>query len=91
MKELEKAGGEASALLKVAVTKSSSAEVRKLAAELLGKIDSPAVRPDELKVLRPLNRWKTSELPRPARNWRSGPPARPVTDSPSKRPPPLYA
>jgi WD40 repeat protein len=52
MRELEKAGGEASALLKHAVTKSPSAEVRKLAAELLGKIDSPAVRPEDLKVLR---------------------------------------
>jgi WD40 repeat protein len=52
MKELDRVGGEAVPLLKTAVAKSSSPEVRKLAAELLGRLDAPAVRPDDLKVLR---------------------------------------
>ncbi len=52
VKALEKLGGEASAVLKQAVEKSPSSEVRKAAAELLSRIDAPAVRADDLRILR---------------------------------------
>ena len=52
VKALAETGGEAGTLLKQAVEKSSSAEVRKLAGELLVRIEAPAVRSGDLQVLR---------------------------------------
>ena len=82
VKALEKAGGEASARLKEAVEKSASAEVRKLAAELLGKIDAPAARPDDLKVLRAVEAMEnlgTPEARAQLEKWAAGPAGHRVT------------
>ena len=82
VKALEKVGGEASALLKEAVEKSASAEVRKRAAELLGKIDAPASRPDELKVLRAVEAMEnlgTPEARAQLEKWAAGPAGHRVT------------
>ncbi len=82
VKALEKVGGEASALLKQAVEKSPGAEVRKLAAELLGKIDAPAARPDDLKVLRAVEAMEnlgTPEARAQLEKWAAGPAGHRVT------------
>ncbi len=82
VKALEKVGGEASARLKEAVEKSPGAEVRKLAAELLGKIDAPAARPDDLKVLRAVEAMEnlgTPEARAQLEKWAAGPDGHRVT------------
>ncbi len=75
-KALEKVGGEASALLKDAVQKSPSAEVRKLAAELLGKIDAPATRAEDMRLFRvveAVENLRTPEACALLEKWATGP------------------
>ncbi len=82
MKALEKVGGEASALLKEAVEKSPSPEVRKSATELLGKIDAPVARPDDLKVLRAVEAMEnlgTPEARALLEKWAAGPAGHRIT------------
>lgn len=73
---LEKVTGEAAPLLREAVAKSTSAEVRKLANELLGKLEAPATRPDDLRVLRAvevLEGLRTPEARAVLGKWAAGP------------------
>lgn len=79
---LEKAGGEAAPLLREAVAKSTSPEVRKLATELLGKLDAPATKPDDLRALRAveaLEGLRTPEALALLERWAAGPKGHRVT------------
>jgi|GEM_PF-7105509 len=76
VKALEKIGGEAGALLKEVMGKSESAEARKLAGELLGKIEAPASRPDDLRILRvveAMEHLRTPEARQLLEKWATGP------------------
>jgi hypothetical protein len=82
VKALEKVGGEAATLLKEAREKSASAEVRKLAGQLLGKIDSPSVRPDDLlflRVVEALEHLDTPEARAQLEKWAAGAPGHRLT------------
>ena len=64
-----------------------------LAAELLGKIDAPVTRADDLKVLRAVEVLRTWAHRKPVRDWRNGLPAtghrmttKPPPPSPARRP-----
>ncbi len=73
---LDKIGGEAAPALHAAAVKSTSAEVRKVANELLGKLEAPAAKPDDLKVLRVvevLERLDTAESRALLEKWAGGP------------------
>lgn len=76
LKALEKIGGEASTALKHAAEKSSSAEVRKAAAELLGKFDAPVVRAEDLRILRTVEAMENLRSPEgrtQLEKWAAGP------------------
>lgn len=76
VKGLEKVGGEAGALLKEVMQKSESAEARKLAGELLGKIEAPAARADDLRILRiveVMENLRTPEARMQLEKWAAGP------------------
>lgn len=76
VKALEKLGGEVGPPLRDVVQKSPSAEARKLAAELIGKIDAPATRPDDLRVLRVVEAMEnlgTPEARARLEKWAAGP------------------
>lgn len=73
---LEKVTGEAAPLLRTAAAKSTDAEVRKLANELLGKLEAPATRPDDLRALRVvevLEGLRTPEARAVLEKWAAGP------------------
>src|SRR5262249_58137165 len=76
VKGLEKVGGEAGPPLREVAQKSTSAEARKLATELLGKIDAPATRAEDLRVLRlveALENMGTAEARAQLEKWAAGP------------------
>ena len=76
LKTLEMIGGEAKPLLQEVARKSESPEARKLAGELLGKIDAPAHRPGDLRILRLvefLENLRTREARRLLETWARGP------------------
>lgn len=73
---LEKVSGEAAPLLREAAAKSADAEVRKLANELLGKLEALATRPDDLRALRAvevLEGLRTPEARAVLEKWAAGP------------------
>ncbi|MCE9564456.1 MAG: PQQ-binding-like beta-propeller repeat protein [Planctomycetes bacterium] len=76
VKELDAIGGEASSQLRAAIEKSSSAEVRKLAGEVLTRIETNAPKADDLRMLRAIEVLEGLASPE-ARNvltkWASGP------------------
>jgi len=79
---LAEIGGEAGPLLKQAAETSPSAEVRKLAAELLARIDAPAVRSGDLQVLRAVEVMEhlgTSQAREQLEKWAAGPAGRRTT------------
>lgn len=76
VKELEKLGGEASPLLQEVMRSSQNAEARKLAGELLSKLEAPAIRADDLKILRIVEAMEylnTSEARSQLEKWAAGP------------------
>jgi hypothetical protein len=76
MKELDKVGGEAADLLKQTAAKSSSPEARKLAKELLGRLDSTAVRTDDVTVARAVEFLENAGTPGARallEKWAAGP------------------
>lgn len=76
VKELEAMGAEAVTPLRTAAEKSGSAEVRKLAAELLVKIENAPAKSDELRAMRAVEVLENLATPE-ARNvlakWAAGP------------------
>lgn len=81
-KALEAIGGEAGPALKRAMEKSPSSEVRKTAAELLGKIDAPASRPDDLRILRAveaMENLRSADGRAQLEKWALGPPGHRLT------------
>ncbi|MFM8274183.1 MAG: HEAT repeat domain-containing protein, partial [Gemmata sp.] len=81
-KALDKVAGEAAPLLRAAAEKSPSAEVRKAAAELLGRAEAPPTRPDDLKVLRAaevLEQLGTPAARALLEKWAAGPAGRRAT------------
>jgi WD40 repeat protein len=81
-KALEGLGGEAAAALRQAAEKSASPQVRKTAAELLDKLEAPATRADELRLLRAVEAME--HLGTPAARavldkWAAGPPGHRLT------------
>jgi WD40 repeat protein len=76
VKELEKFGGEASPLLQEVMRSSQNAEARKLAGELLSKLEAPAIRADDLKILRIVEAMEclgTPEARAQLEKWAAGP------------------
>jgi WD40 repeat protein len=76
VKALGAAGGEAGAVLREVAQKSTSAEARKLAGELLGKIDAPATKTDDLRVLRAVEAMENLGTPAARgqlEKWAAGP------------------
>lgn len=74
--------GEAGPALKVAAEKSASAEVRKTASELLNKIDAPATKPDDLRILRAveaMENLRTADGRAQLDKWAAGPPGHRLT------------
>lgn len=74
--------GEAGPALKAAAEKSASPEVRKVASELLNKIDAPAARPDDLRILRAveaMENLRTADGRAQLDKWAAGPPGHRLT------------
>ncbi len=81
-KALAEAGGEAGALLRATVEKTTNAEVRKLANELLGKLEAPAAKPADLRALRAIEVLEglgTPDARALLEKWASGPAGHRVT------------
>ncbi|VTR95269.1 wd-40 repeat protein : Uncultured bacterium genome assembly Metasoil_fosmids_resub OS=uncultured bacterium PE=4 SV=1: WD40: WD40: WD40 [Gemmata massiliana] len=81
-KTLEKAGVDAAPLLRTAMEKSTNAEVRKLATELVGKLESSPPKTDDLKALRAvevLENLHTPEAVALLEKWARGPTGRCAT------------
>jgi WD40 repeat protein len=73
---LEKIGGEAFAALKQAAEKSGSAEIRKTATELLGKLDAPTTRAEDLRIVRAVEAMENLRSPEgraQLEKWSAGP------------------
>jgi WD40 repeat protein len=76
VKELDAIGGEASSYLRTAIEKSPSAEVRKLAGEVLTRIETSPPKADDLRALRAievLESLATTEAKAVLTKWASGP------------------
>lgn len=76
-RDLEAIGGEAVRAVRTAAEKSASPEVRKAAAEILNKLEGPATKPDDLRVLRAvevLEAVATPDARAVLAKWAAGPP-----------------
>ena len=84
---LVKVGGEAVGPVRAAYDKSSDPEVRKLAEEVLAKLDTPPEGPDDLRALRAVEVLENLARDHPARadarellrTWAAGPPGHRLT------------
>ena len=82
LKALEKLGGEAGPVLRQALEKSPSAQVRAAATELLGKIDAPVSRAEDFRILRAveaLENLRSTESREQLKKWAAGPPGHRLT------------
>jgi len=79
---LEAVGAEAAPALRAAAAKPPSPEVRKLAVEVLAKLDGPPTRPDDLRAVRAVEVLETVGSPAAhavLKTWATGPPANRLT------------
>ena len=76
-RELEAIGAEAIPAVRAAVEKSPRPEVKKLAGEVLGKLEGPPTRPDDLRAIRAVEVLEvigTPEARDVLKKWAAGPP-----------------